>query len=105
MQLIAVRVGLAAVVAQRLHAGDPDAEINQAFAPWAAKAIGNDDGDGNAGFTFDFATKICGGAIGILWKKHGMLAAIDIGDIDAAVSAEKSMMSFGNQHAVFAAND
>src|ERR1039458_1846448 len=46
VQSVAVRIAAAAIVAQRLHSGDADAEINQAFAPGTAERVGDENWDG-----------------------------------------------------------
>ena len=48
LQLVAVRIASAAIVAQRFHPGDADGEFRQAFAPRAAETVSDDDRNGDA---------------------------------------------------------
>src|ERR1700721_292364 len=100
-----MRVAAAAVVAQRLHSGDADGELRQAFAPGTAKTVGDDDGDGQTGEPFERASQTGGGAVWVFREQQRVSPSVDVGDVDAAVGAEEAVMRFGNEHAVFAADD
>ena len=60
-----MRIALAAIVAQRLHSGDADAEIHQPFAPGATEGVGDKNGDGDASVLLQVAIKFSGRAVGI----------------------------------------
>ncbi len=51
------------------------------------------------------AVKIARGAVGIDGKQQGVAAAIDVGNIHAAVGADEAVMGLGDEHAVLAADD
>lgn len=104
MQFITVRIMLSAVITQRFHTGDADAEVDQTFSPGAAEAIGNDDRNLETGALFDFTMECGCRAIAIFGKQHGMLAAIYIRHVDAAVGAKESVVCFSDQYSVLAAN-
>ena len=48
--------------------------------------------------------QVGGGAVGIFGKQQRVSASVDVGDVDAAVGAEKAVVGFGDEDAVFAAN-
>src|ERR1700676_3428081 len=100
-----MRVAAAAVVAQRLYSGDADGNFRQPFAPGAAETVGDDDGDRQVCLLLECSAKVGGGAVWIFGKQQRVTASLDVGDVDAAVSAEKAMVRLGDQHAVFAPND
>src|ERR1700722_4702104 len=100
-----MRVAVAAVVAQRLHSSDADGNLRQAFAPGAAKTVGDDDGDRQSCLLLEGAAKVGGGAVGIFGEQQRVTASVDVGDVDATVGAEKAVMRFGNEHAVLTADD
>ncbi len=44
-------------------------------------------------------------SVGINGQEQRVLAAIDVGDIDGAVGADKTVAGFGDEHSVLAADD
>ena len=102
VQSVAVRIAAAAIVAQRFHSGDANAEVDQAFAPGTAEGVGDENGNGEFGALLEFAMKFAGGAVGIGGQKQGVPAAIDVGDIYAAVGADETVTRLGDEHAVLA---
>ena len=95
----------AALVAQRLHSGDADAEIDQAFAPRSAKCVGDENGDGERSALLQLAMKFAGGAVGVGGQKQGVAAAIDVRDINAAVGTDESVMGLGDEHAILSPDE
>ncbi len=47
--------------------------------------------------------KFASGAVGIGGQKQGVAAAIDVGDIHAAVGADETVASLGDEYAVLCA--
>ena len=47
----------------------------------------------------------CGGPVGIFGKQEGVAAAVDVGNIHAAVGADEAVAGFGDEHAALAADD
>jgi len=104
-QYVAVRVTMAAIVAQRLHAGDANGEFCQTLAPGASEAVGNDDGKGDASSFLELPTKIECGPVRVQGKQESMPASVHIGDVDAVVGAQEAVMGFGDEDAVPAADN
>ena len=85
-------IAASAVVAQRFHSRDADGEFGQAFAPGTAETVGDDDRESARPVRFlNSRRKFGGGAVGIFGKQQRVLAAVDVGNIDAAVGAEKAV--------------
>lgn len=105
VKLESVGIAAAAVVAQRLHTGDTNAEIHQALTPRTAEAVADKHGNGKAGVFFEFTMKLARGAVGIFRKQHRVAATINVRDVNSAVGAEEAVVSFGDEHAVSASDD
>ena len=104
-QFVAVGIAAAPVVAQGLESRDADCEFRQSFAPGAAEAVGDDDGNRKSGTAFEGATKIGCRAVCIFGKQQRVAASVDVGDVDAAVGAQEAVVRLGDEDAVLAADD
>src|SRR5437588_2257795 len=98
-------IAAAAVIAQWFHAGNADRGFGLSFAPGTPEAVGDDDGDRMARAFFEFSMQLFGGAVWIFGEQQGVAASANIRDVDAAVGTDESVMGFGDEHAVLAAND
>ena len=58
-----------------------------------------------AGALFELAMQSGGGAVWILGEQQGVAAPVNVRDVDAAVGADESVMGFGDEHTILAAND
>src|SRR6516164_2248991 len=65
VHLIAIRIAMAAIVANRIHAGDADGNLVQAFAPCPTEAVGDDDRDMQRRTLADPLQNLAGRTIGI----------------------------------------
>src|SRR6202023_2747237 len=72
VQLVTVRIAPAAIVAQRLHPRDADAEVHQSLAPWTAESVGDENGNGERSALLDFLMKFAGGTVRIGGQKQGV---------------------------------
>src|SRR5215831_14961695 len=99
---VAVRVTLAAIVEERLHSGYPDGNFYETFAPCPTERIRDDHRHLGPGFLLDDRTKAKGRFVRLFRQKQCVFAAIHVGEIDARVGADHTVMGFGDQHAVTA---
>ena len=104
-QTVSMRIAAAAIVVQGFHSGDANRNFREPLTPWTAKTIGDDDRNREPQAIFELAMKLCGRAIRIFGQEKSVASAIDIGDVDSAVGAYESVMSFGDENAVLAAHD
>ena len=100
-----MRIGLSAIVVQRLHASYADRNFGQPFTPGTTESICDDHRDGKVQSFFQSTMDSRGRTVGIIGQKKGVLASVNVGDVNSAVGADKSVTGFSNQHAAFAAND
>src|SRR4029077_13392171 len=104
-QFVAMRVGPTAIIAQGFHSSDANTDVHESFTPGASEAVGDNDRNLETRLFMDFVMQLSSGAIGIFGKKHSVPASIDVGDIDAVVGTQKSMMRLSDENSVLAAND
>ena len=91
LQRVAVRIAAATIVAQRLSSRRCRCRNRQAFAPRTTECVSDEDGDRELGALLQFAMKLASGTVGIDGQKQGVAAAIDVGDVHAAVGADESV--------------
>ena len=105
MQCVSMRITESPIIAQSLHPGDANAEVDEPFAPGTSECIRDQNRNGKFGALLQRAMKFAGGPVGIAGQEHSVTSAIDVGDIDAAVGADEPVMRLGDQHAVLTPND
>jgi hypothetical protein len=100
MQSESVRIPAPAVVAERFHPSNSDAEIDQAFTPGTAEGIGDNHGNFELGAFFQIGVKLASGMVRVGGQKHGVSATIYVGDINPTVCADKAVLGFGDEHSM-----
>src|SRR5438309_7631664 len=89
------------MVPQRLHASDPNCEINQSLPPGTPEAIRNDHGNIQSRLSLQRAPKIRCGTVRIFREQQCSLASIDIRNIDPTIRAEKSVLRLSDEDSIF----
>jgi hypothetical protein len=105
VQGVAVRIAAPAIIAQRFHPRNANAEIREPFAPRTAEAVSNDNGDGELGGLLEGEMKSAGRTVRIGGQKQGVSAAIDVGNIYSTVGTDKTVLRFRDEHSILAADN
>ena len=100
-----MRVASATVVVKGFHASDPDGDFGETLTPGASEAVADDDRDRDLQMFPDFTMEAGGRAVRVLGEKKGVLATVDVGDIDPAIGADETVAGLGYQDPVFATDD
>src|ERR1700716_3270127 len=97
-------IAMSTIIVQGLHAGDANRNLGEALPPRAPESISDDYRDRKFQSLLEFAMQLAGRAIWVLRKKKCVAAAVDVGNIHAAIGADQAMLSFGDQDATLAAH-
>src|SRR5215210_6497662 len=105
-QGVAVGVGLAAVVGQRVHAGDADGDVGDAVPPGASERGGDDDGEEvGAQGGGELVADAGGGGVGVEGQEADHVFAGDVGGVHAGVRADKAVAGLGDYDAALHPDD